>query len=84
MLFPVQVDTKLREGLMSSRVFSCEHLTRIICTRQTPNVYCFKANIVNGLIQLSIVGFKGIELLLTTLHMLTCLLILVNTVMQVE
>ena len=37
MLFPVKVDTKLREDSMSSRVFICEHLTRIICTPHTPN-----------------------------------------------
>ena len=38
MSFPVEVDTKLREGLhsMSSRVFICEHSTQIICTHHTP------------------------------------------------
>ena len=30
MSFPVEVDTKLCEGLMSSRVFICEHSTQII------------------------------------------------------
>ena len=40
MLFPVMVDTKLREGLMSSRIFVREQSTRIICTRHTPkNIY---------------------------------------------
>ena len=38
MSFPVEVDTKLREGSMSSRVFICEQSTRIICTRHTPSV----------------------------------------------
>ena len=37
MSFPVMVDTKCREGSMSSRVFICEQSTRIICTRHTPN-----------------------------------------------
>ena len=37
MSFPVMVDTKCCEGSMSSRVFICEQLTRIICTRHTPS-----------------------------------------------
>ena len=37
MSFPVEVDTKLREGLMSSRVFICEESTQIICIHHTPN-----------------------------------------------
>ena len=35
MLFPVMVDTKLREGSMSSRFFVREQSTRIICARHT-------------------------------------------------
>ena len=35
MLVPVMVDTKLREGSMSSRFFVREQSTRIICTRHT-------------------------------------------------
>ena len=37
MSFPVMVDTKCREGSMSSQVFICEQSTRIICTRHTPS-----------------------------------------------
>ena len=37
MSFPVKVDTKLCKGLMLSRVFICDQLTRIIFTRHTPN-----------------------------------------------
>ena len=36
MLFPVMVDTKLREGLMLSRFFVRKQSTQIICTRHTP------------------------------------------------
>ena len=36
MLFSVMVDTKPREGSMSSRFFVRKELTRIICTRHTP------------------------------------------------
>ena len=39
MLFPVMVDTKLREGSMSSRFFVREQSTQIICTRHTPSAY---------------------------------------------
>ena len=59
MLFPVMVDTKLREGLMSSRIFVREQSTRIICTRHTPkNIYmsCTTWNFV----QLGIFG-KGLR-----------------------
>ena len=41
MSHPVMVDTKCREGSMSSRVFICEQSTRIICTRHTPNLKAF-------------------------------------------
>ena len=37
MLFPVMVDTKLRERSMSSRFFVRDQSTRIICTRHTPS-----------------------------------------------
>ena len=40
MLFPVMVDTKLREGLMSSRFFDHEQSTQIICTRHTRSKCC--------------------------------------------
>ena len=37
MLVPVMVDTKLREGSMSSRLFVPKQSTRIICTCHTPS-----------------------------------------------
>ena len=39
MSFPVEVDSKLREGSMPSRVFICEQSTRNVCTYHTPNFY---------------------------------------------
>ena len=38
MLVPEMVDTKLREGSMSSRFFLREQSTQIICTRHTPTI----------------------------------------------
>ena len=39
MSFPVEVNTKIREGSMSSQIFICEQSMQIICTCHTPSPF---------------------------------------------
>ena len=59
MLFPVKVDTKLCEGSMLSRVFICEHSTRIICTCHTPTLDTITSSVMALVSVVGVVDGQG-------------------------